>query len=376
MEEKSNVMIVRIAAIFAAIFAIALIIFLIVPVNTGNSVSEQLSVGEEYLDGEDFEKAEAIFEGIIESEPECTEAYIALAKTYGNSGNQEKAVEKLLEGYEYTGSEKIYNSISEFEDLTATCSVESGHVSAESVFVKICAGKGSEVYYSLNNGNEKIYMGPIELKEGFNKIDIILKGKYSGRKAQDITYKYTVGVMPSEMKIEKYYKKADDKYQNVDSHYDGKINVMNFVGEKELYGTVDYNFKLIDPVKSETRISAYDLDNCVPEECAFWYTWEEKGIKNIFGDYIFENGTEGITVDYCAMASGGYDEKIIAFKDAVTEKWGIMNMLGEIILYPDFENSSYIGMTNADDGYVIATIGGDRALLSAVYAEAEETTEE
>ncbi len=56
-----------------------------------------------------------------------------------------------------------------------------------------------------------------------------------------------------------------------------------------------------------------------------------------------------------------YWEKIIPFADE-DGKLGVMNILGEVILEP-----CYTGMTNADNGMIIATGKEGTVRLEAVY---------
>ena len=74
-----------------------------------------LSAGEKYLAELDYEKATAALEQAISIEPNNTEAYLALARTYNFMGDMDTARETLENGYSATGSDLIQRQMDEWE---------------------------------------------------------------------------------------------------------------------------------------------------------------------------------------------------------------------------------------------------------------------
>lgn len=71
--------------------------------------SDQLSLGEKYLDDLDYEAAVAVYKAAIAVDPRQTDAYIGLAKAYFGLGETEKAIQVLQDGYDQTGDETLLN---------------------------------------------------------------------------------------------------------------------------------------------------------------------------------------------------------------------------------------------------------------------------
>ena len=70
-------------------------------------LNHQLELAQHYLLEEDYEQAIAAYEIVIQIDPKNTEAYLGLAEAYAESGNLEKAVKVLEQGYKKTESKEL-----------------------------------------------------------------------------------------------------------------------------------------------------------------------------------------------------------------------------------------------------------------------------
>ena len=70
-------------------------------------VTEQLNLGQKYLEEMDYEQAVVTFSRIIEIDDQCVEAYLGLTETYIRMGEYDKALETAQKGYERTGDERL-----------------------------------------------------------------------------------------------------------------------------------------------------------------------------------------------------------------------------------------------------------------------------
>ena len=70
-------------------------------------LNHQLELAQHYLLEEDYEQAIAAYEIVIQIDPKNTEAYLGLAEAYAESGNLEKAVKVLEQGYKRTKSKEL-----------------------------------------------------------------------------------------------------------------------------------------------------------------------------------------------------------------------------------------------------------------------------
>ncbi|MGN0653713.1 MAG: protein phosphatase 2C domain-containing protein [Oscillospiraceae bacterium] len=112
--------------------AIAVALFILLGVISGISVfggsdnnaqkvmSEKLSLGHKFLLDLEYEKAVAEFNAVIEIEPRNVDAYIGLADAYIGMGDEEKAIEVLMKGYETTGDEAIKAKFDELKNPEET----------------------------------------------------------------------------------------------------------------------------------------------------------------------------------------------------------------------------------------------------------------
>ncbi|MDL2214032.1 tetratricopeptide repeat protein [Clostridia bacterium OttesenSCG-928-O13] len=80
-----------------------------------NKVSELLTLGQKYLDNEDFENALATFEQVLEIDPMQVDAYLGMSDAYLGLGEVELAMEILEEGFAATGERRIERRIERME---------------------------------------------------------------------------------------------------------------------------------------------------------------------------------------------------------------------------------------------------------------------
>lgn len=111
-------------AVMAGILAVVIIalavgIGLAISNGSAKRLSEQLDLGQKYMEEMDYEQAVVTFSGIIEIDDKCVEAYLGLTETYIRMGEYDKALETAQKGYERTGDERL----AEYMDM-----LESGNV--------------------------------------------------------------------------------------------------------------------------------------------------------------------------------------------------------------------------------------------------------
>lgn len=70
-------------------------------------LNHQLELAQHYLLEEDYEQAIAAYEIVIQIDPKNTEAYLGLAEAYAESGNMEKAIKVLEQGYKKTKAQEL-----------------------------------------------------------------------------------------------------------------------------------------------------------------------------------------------------------------------------------------------------------------------------
>ena len=103
-KDKKMVMVIGVALLLSLIVAG---IFVLVANSNERKMTEQLEMGQKYLDEMDYEQAIVAYETAIEIDPKCEEAYLALADIYVALGDTERALEILAEGYRQTESGAI-----------------------------------------------------------------------------------------------------------------------------------------------------------------------------------------------------------------------------------------------------------------------------
>lgn len=135
---KKRIAIIAAVAVIIAAAAICAAVFLlrgeaVKPVN-----ATSLSLGEKYLAELDYARATVTLQKAIEAEPNNTEAYLALAKTYRYMGDIDMARQTLENGYDKTNSALIER---EMRELSYSNTPATGGITAESVVLVEIAGK-------------------------------------------------------------------------------------------------------------------------------------------------------------------------------------------------------------------------------------------
>lgn len=323
-----------------------------------------LEMGQRYLDELNYEKAVLVFEQVIETEPMNEQAYLGLYKAYCSAEEYEKAGEALYRGYKGTASEEFWNLLKEFENADITVSHKSDYYE-DGIDLTFTAGKGTEIYYNIGVGSkpQKKYTAPLKLDDGLYHVVVQAKGRYTGSESEIYEYEYIAGPVPTKMEVTKEFGVQWDEYSWIEGMLDGIISVRS--AKNDLWGTTDIDFNEIAPFESETsdyserRFNKEKYEKAIKMYCkenddgtAYVY-WLGEPICNKKIDY---SGTMKRITNPVV-----YWEKIIPFADE-DGKFGVMNILGEVILEP-----CYIGMINADNGMIIATGKEGTVRLEAVY---------
>ncbi len=96
---------------------VAIIIVAVIGKQGEGSVDDTLTAAKEYYDKLDYDKAIALYNNVLNSDDECTDAYIGLAEAYIAKDNISKAAEILERGLECAeNSDLIYEKYSEFAE--------------------------------------------------------------------------------------------------------------------------------------------------------------------------------------------------------------------------------------------------------------------
>ena len=104
MSKKRKIIYITIVAAIVIIAALAIIFM---PKTAPQTVTEMLSTAQKYLVEMDYERAIAEFNKVIELDPMNADAYLGLAEAYEKSGDIDKAIETLKNGFELTGDERL-----------------------------------------------------------------------------------------------------------------------------------------------------------------------------------------------------------------------------------------------------------------------------
>ena len=104
MTKKRKIAYISIAA---AIIVIAALAMIFMPKTAPQTVTEMLSTAQKYLVEMEYERAIAEFNKVIELDPMNADAYLGLAEAYEKSGDIDKAIETLKNGFELTGDERL-----------------------------------------------------------------------------------------------------------------------------------------------------------------------------------------------------------------------------------------------------------------------------
>ena len=131
-------------------------------------LSEQLELGQKYLEELDYDDAIVAYKKAIELDPKVEGAYLNLSWILVQQENYKEAIEILNSGLEMIPESAGILEIKERLVPTVSCSVEEGDYS-DPVTVKLKSGKKSEIYYSLKsdaeNIKETVYEDAIELRK-------------------------------------------------------------------------------------------------------------------------------------------------------------------------------------------------------------------
>lgn len=155
MKRRKNPIII--AGIILVLSLIAAGIFALIANSSERRLAEQLDLGQKYLDELDYEQAIVAYEAVLEIDPKCEEAYLALADIYVVLGDIEKAVEILGEGYSQTSSETILErqkEIFEQAEREEGALLEDNQEPETQASEGNQSGSGEGVFVNEVNGNE------------------------------------------------------------------------------------------------------------------------------------------------------------------------------------------------------------------------------
>lgn len=116
-KKKNKAVVAGILAV--VIIALAVGIGFAISNGSAKKISEQLDLGQKYMEEMDYEQAVVTFNGIIEIDDKCVDAYLGLTETYIRMGEYDKALETAQKGYERTGDERL----AEYTDMLASGNV-------------------------------------------------------------------------------------------------------------------------------------------------------------------------------------------------------------------------------------------------------------
>ena len=116
--KKKIILLVSILSLTVTIFAVTF--GAVFGRNKVDSVAIQLELGNRYMSELNYEQAIVTYEAILEIDPKCEEAYIAMAEAYLSKGDREKALEVLRMGYAKTESNMIRNQIEFLKEILAS----------------------------------------------------------------------------------------------------------------------------------------------------------------------------------------------------------------------------------------------------------------
>lgn len=103
----------------------------------------RLEEAKTYYDMMDYDKAIAIYNNILKSEKNCTEAYVGLANSYIAKGNDEKAVEILERGISNAGNDPMISDMLSEISGGANTAKDEENVSAPEIFDETTVSESS-----------------------------------------------------------------------------------------------------------------------------------------------------------------------------------------------------------------------------------------
>lgn len=106
----------------ACLIAAGIIAFTLFWGKGGGAVTKNspLDLGQKYLSQLEYDKAISQFENIISDDPNNSQAYLELAKSYKYMGDIDSAVQTLQKGYDTTQSELIKTRLDEFNNVNTS----------------------------------------------------------------------------------------------------------------------------------------------------------------------------------------------------------------------------------------------------------------
>ncbi len=153
----------------------------IYPDESGETLNEQgaaalAQLGQVYTAQEDYEQAEAAFNHAIELDPQKADYYLLIAEMYFAQGKYEEGISALEAGYELTGEEtlnarivkvqeeqqsvleeNLKKIVDQMEVQFTVDDVQLGVTELEDVAAIYGNRTGAELYYSRQNGIEKLH---------------------------------------------------------------------------------------------------------------------------------------------------------------------------------------------------------------------------
>lgn len=93
-----------------------------------NNLRRQLELGNKYLVELDYENAKIAFEKILKIDPKNIQAILGLANAYIGLGEEEKALEIMLEGYQQTQNKVLEVLINQYQDSNQATNVDESNV--------------------------------------------------------------------------------------------------------------------------------------------------------------------------------------------------------------------------------------------------------
>ena len=241
MSPKKNIIIIIIAALL--VLGIGAGATVLAVTNTPSyKVSHGLEIAEHYLLEQDYEQAIIEYEKVLKIDPMNVDAYLGLAKAYERSGDIDKAIEILQEGYEKTNDNRIK------EKLDALTNPPQSSSSSSSSSVPVSSSSAPASSSTSNNKSSSAV------------------GSSSSYSSSSVPISSSSSTPPESNPVEISYVTADRSYFELSSYeYNGPIDT--------IYGYSGYyeNMKIPDFVK-------YIL---VPGTDNMYYRWcsKESGDK-------------------------------------------------------------------------------------------------
>ena len=251
-------------------------------------LSEQLKLGQKYLEELNYEAAIVAYKKAIELEPRAERAYLDLSWILVQQEEFDEAIEVLQEGLEMMPENENLLQILELLVPSVFCSADEGTYS-EPVIVELKSRNKSEIYYSIDGGNEKVkdvlYREPIEFTEGGEyRLTYYAVSEY-GTRGEIYEREIIVKMSQDEARIQKElqeYLYAVNNYELTDIrsaiNY-GEIKILDFDGEQQWIDHGDFY-----EVTNQTLYAAnyYEWDEITQLKAGDTVTYSDWGNPNIY----------------------------------------------------------------------------------------------